>query len=179
MHGERSKLLVIAAVPNSLLVSVEEYLNTSYDPDVEFVDGVLVERNVGDWLHSLVQSNVLFALRRKYPHRKVVPELRSSITGTCYRLPDVCVLHAAPKTKSLLDSAFLVVEVLAECDVMSAVIEKLKEYAGKGVENIWLIDPRLRLLYTYRPPTLVEIESEFISTVDGTVEVSRGEIFAE
>jgi hypothetical protein len=35
-----------------MAVSVEEYLNTSYDPDVEFVDGVLVQRNVGDWLHS-------------------------------------------------------------------------------------------------------------------------------
>ena len=38
------------------LISVEEYLNTSYDPDMEYVDGVLVERNVGDWLHSLVQA---------------------------------------------------------------------------------------------------------------------------
>ena len=26
--------------------------------------------------------------------------------------------------------------------------EKLKEYASKGVQNIWLIDPRLRSLYT-------------------------------
>ena len=39
----------MAALPNSPLLSVEEYLNTTYDPDVEFVDGVLVERNVGDW----------------------------------------------------------------------------------------------------------------------------------
>ena len=88
----------MAALPNSPLVSVEEYQNTSYDPDVEFVDGVLVERHLGDWLHSLIQSNVLFALRRKYPHLKVVAELRSSVTGTRYRLPDVCVLLAAPKT---------------------------------------------------------------------------------
>ncbi len=43
-------------MPNSPLIAVEEYLNSSYDPDVEFVDGVLVQRNVGDWLHSLIQS---------------------------------------------------------------------------------------------------------------------------
>jgi hypothetical protein len=30
------------------VVALEEYLRTSYDPDVEFVDGVLVERNVGE-----------------------------------------------------------------------------------------------------------------------------------
>jgi len=80
----------MAALPNPPLVSVEEYLNAQYRPDMEFVDGVLVERNAGDWLHSLIQSNVLFALRRKYPHLKVVPELRSSITNTRSRLPDVC-----------------------------------------------------------------------------------------
>lgn len=169
----------MAALPNARLVTVEEYLNTHYDPDVEFVDGVLVERNLGDWLHSLIQSNVLFALRRKYPHLKVVPELRSSVTSTRYRLPDVCVLLAAPQTKYLLDSAFLVVEVLSEGDAMSAVIEKLKEYARKGVKNIWLIDPRLRLLYSYSLPVLVEIEGETISTADGSVELSRNEIFAE
>ncbi len=161
------------------LLSVEEYLDTAYDPDVEFVDGVLVERNAGEWLHSLVQSNVLFALRRKYPHLKVVAELRSSVTGTRFRLPDVCVLLAAPKTRYLLDAAFLVVEVLSEGDVMSVVIEKLKEYANKGVQNIWLIDPRLQLLWTYHPPTLVEIEGDAISTADATVELTRAEIFAE
>jgi Uma2 family endonuclease len=159
-------------------VSVEEYLNTCYDPDVEFVDGVLMQRDVGDWSHSLIQSNVLFALRQNYPHLKVVPELRSSVTSTRYRLPDVCVLLAAPKTKYLLDSALLVVEVLSEGDVMSAVIEKLKEFANKGVENIWLIDPRLQLLFTYRSFTLVGIKGETISTVDGSVKLSRSDIFA-
>jgi Uma2 family endonuclease len=51
----------------------------------------------------------------------------------------VCVLLAAPKTSYLLDAAFLVVEVLSEGDVMSVVIEKLKECGGKSVPNIWLI----------------------------------------
>ncbi len=41
------------------LIPVEEYLRTSYSPDVEYVDGALVERNVGDWLHSLVQRNII------------------------------------------------------------------------------------------------------------------------
>jgi Uma2 family endonuclease len=165
--------------PNSPLVSVEEYLNTSYDPDVEFVDGVLVERNVGDWLHSLVQSNILFALRRKYPHLKVVAELRSRVTGTRYRLPDVCVLLVPPKTRYMLDAPFLVVEVLSESDATSAVMEKLNEYANKGVPNIWLIDPRLHLMSVYRQPALVEIAGEIIATADSAVELSHAEIFAE
>src|SRR5581483_405039 len=123
------------AAPNSTLISVEEYLNTAYDPDVEFVDGVLVERNSGDWLHALIQSNILFSLRQKYQHLKVVAELRSRVTSTRYRLPDVCVLLEAPKSRYLLDAAFVVVEVLSESDVWSAVVEKLKEYGDKGVPN--------------------------------------------
>jgi len=169
----------MAALPNSPLVPVEEYLNTVYDPDVEYVDGVLVERNAGDWSHALVQSNILFALRRKYPHLKVVAELRSSVSGTRYRLPDVCALLSAPKTGYLVDAAFLVVEVLSESDVMSAVIEKLREYAGKGVQNVWLVDPRLRLMCVYTSAALVEVKGEVIETTDGSVELSRDEIFAE
>src|SRR5258705_10123267 len=96
------------------LISVDEYLSTSYDPDVEYVDGVLVERNVGDYLHSLVQGNLIFALRRKYPRLKVLPELRSKTAETRYRIPDVCVLLAVPKTRFRVEAAFLVVEILSE-----------------------------------------------------------------
>jgi Uma2 family endonuclease len=161
------------------MATLAEYLRTRYDPDVEFVDGVLVERHIGEWAHSLVHSNVLYALRRNYPHLKVVTGLRSSITGTRYRLPDVSVLLSAPKSRYLLDAAFVVVEVLSESDVMGAVIEKLKEYSGKGVPNIWVIHPRLRLMWTYQPPALVEIEGESLASADGSVELSRDEIFAE
>ncbi len=68
-------------------------------------------------------------------------------------------------------------EVLSESDVMSVVIEKMKEYAGKGVPNIWLVDPRLQMMWTYRPPTLVEVLGEGLSTSDGSVEISRAEVF--
>jgi Uma2 family endonuclease len=169
----------MAASPDSPVVPVEEYLSTSYDPDVEFVDGVLVERNVGDWLHSLVQSNILVSLRKKYPHLKVVAELRSKITDTRYRIPDVTVLLSPPKTKYLLDAAYAAIEVLSEDDVMSRVTLKLKEYDAKGVPNIWLIDPRLQSIWVYRPPALIEIEADTIATRDGSVELSRAEIFAE
>ncbi len=162
------------------LISVEEYLNTPYDPDVEYVDGVLVERNVGDWLHSLVQSNLIFALRRKYPHVYAVPELRSQTRATRYRLPDVCVLLAAPKTKYLLDAAFLAVEILSEDDSMSKMMEKLEEYDRKGVPNIWLIDPRLRKMAVYSSGALNEIRGDRIATSgDPRLELTRDEIFQD
>jgi hypothetical protein len=63
----------------------------------------------------------MFALRRKYPHLKVVARLRSSVSGTRYRLPDVSVLLTAPKTRHLGDAAYLVVEVLSAGDVIATV----------------------------------------------------------
>jgi len=138
-----------------------------------------VERNVGDWPHSLTQSNILVALRWKYPHLKAVAGLRSKTASTRYRVPDVTVLLTAPQSDYLLDPAFVAVEVLSEDDVMSRVIEKFKEYATKGVPNIWLIDPRLQLMWVYRPPALVEIEGDTISTADSSIELSRAEIFAD
>lgn len=127
----------------------------------------------------MVQSNILVGLRRKYPHLKIVVELRSKTTASRYRIPDVTVLLAPPNTRYLLEAAFLVVEVLSDDDSMTRVMGKLQEYAVLGVENIWLIDPRMKLMSVYRPPALVEIEGDVIAVADGSVELTRAEIFAE
>ncbi|HYW42754.1 MAG TPA: Uma2 family endonuclease [Bryobacteraceae bacterium] len=159
------------------LISVEEYLKTSYDPDVEYVDGVLLERNVGDWLHCLIQRNIILALSRRYPDIFAVPELRSQTRTTRYRLPDVSVLLAAPQTKYLLEAAFLAIEILSEDDSMSRMIEKLKEYAATGVPNIWVIDPRLRQVFTFQGNTLQEVPGDVIATGDPRLELTREEVF--
>lgn len=161
------------------LIPVETYLNTSYDPDMEYVDGVLVERNMGDWLHSLVQSNLIFAFRVRYPHIYVVPELRSKTRETRYRLPDVCVLLEAPQARYLLDAAFVAIEILSEDDRMSDTIEKLEEYDEKGVPNIWLVDPRLQRISVYADGALTEVRGDVIATGDPRLEVTRTEIFQQ
>jgi Uma2 family endonuclease len=161
------------------LIPVDEYLNTSYDPDVEYVDGVLVERNVGDYLHSLVQRNLVVAFTVKYPDVLALPELRSKTRETRYRLPDVCVLLHPPKTKYLLEAAFLAIEILSEDDRMSQMIERLEEYAQKGVLNIWVIDPRLRTMSIYSEGALQEIRGDVIATSDPRLELTRQEIFTQ
>lgn len=37
-------------------VSLEEYLNTNYEPDCDYVDGTLEDRNVGKQKHSQTQA---------------------------------------------------------------------------------------------------------------------------
>ena len=168
----------MAALPQPPLVSVEDYLNTAYDPDVEYVDGVLVERHVGDRLHSLVQSNVLYFLRLRYPKLKVFPEWRSKVSDSRYRIPDLAVLLRDPLTRYLLEAPWIAIEILSEDDNMSVVIEKLKEYARQGCPNIWLIDPRLETVFVYRDSALTEVPGD-VATADKSVYLSRAEIFAK
>jgi len=50
------------------LVSVEEYLSTSYpDGDCEYVDGQIVERNLGEIDHGDLQTRILFHLAAHHP----------------------------------------------------------------------------------------------------------------
>jgi hypothetical protein len=44
------------------LISVEEYLRTSYRPDCDYVDGEVVERNVGEKDHSSLQKRIILYL---------------------------------------------------------------------------------------------------------------------
>jgi Uma2 family endonuclease len=159
------------------LVSLDEYLSTSYDPDVEYVDGELVERNVGDWLHSLVQRNIIAIFVRKYPDILAVGELRSRTRTTRYRLPDVCVVLSPPQTKYLLDAAFVAIEILSEDDRMSRMIEKLKEYAANGTPYIWVLDPRLKQMFKFEQNALIEVMGEEIATENPRLVLTRAEIF--
>lgn len=93
------------------------------------------------------------------------------------------MLLAPPKTKSLVDAAFLTIEILSEDDKMTKVIEKLEEYESKGVPNIWLIDPRLRKMSVYSGGDLHEVRGDVIVTAAAAgstpLELTRGEIFHE
>lgn len=158
------------------LVPLAEYLATSYDPDVEYVDGVLVERNVGDLLHSLIQRNGILTLSRKYPQLFALPELRSRTKTTRYRLPDVAVLLRWPETRFLLEPAHIAVEILSEDDRMTEVVEKVGEYEAAGFANVWLVDPRLELLSVYSHGNLTRVEK--LATPDG-IELTHDDIFAQ
>ncbi len=161
------------------LISVDEYLATSYSPDKEYVDGVLVERIVGDWLHSLIQSNLIFAFRNKYPTLKVVGELRSKVTPTRYRLPDVSVLLNAPSGRVHVDPALIAIEILSEDDTFNRLIEKLKEYEAIGTANIWVFEPVGRLMFVFQDNALREITGDSIATTDGRFALTREEIFRD
>ena len=87
----------MAALPNPPVVTADEYLNSSYRPGREFVDGFLVERGKATIAHSFLQMILIEYFR---PHRKALrflplPEARTQIVERArYRLPDLLLCPA-------------------------------------------------------------------------------------
>ena len=79
------------------LVSEDEYLHTPYRPDCDYVDGLVLERNLGTHPHGRLQLLVAAYLLAQERPRQIhaVVECRLKIRPHKYRIPDVMVLPAA------------------------------------------------------------------------------------
>ncbi len=152
------------------LISVEEYLKTSTDPDCEYVAGVVEERTVGELDHSSWQKALVtwFATREGQWGIRVYPELRVQTGPENFRVPDVTLLHrSAPREQIITHPPLAVFEVLSPEDSMTRTLEKLSDYERMGVGAIWVIEPKKRLYWRYQsgqlaPGTVFELwASEF------------------
>ena len=137
-----------------------EYLSTSYSPDCDYVDGVLVERNVGEKDHSRAQGLLVGYLvnRRKEWKIHVFPEQRVQIKPSRFRVPDVCVVAGAEPDEQILTTPPLVcVEILSPDDRWSRMQEKIDDYLSFGVRHVWVIDPRSRKAYEFTAAGMHEV----------------------
>ena len=131
------------------LVSVSEYLATSYRPDRDYVDGELLERNVGEWDHSRLQALLLKHLLQ-YEDTfglLVVAEQRVQVTPSRFRIPDLCVVRGNPGEQILTRPPLLCIEILSPDDRMSSMQERIDDFLAFGVENVWIVDPRRKKAY--------------------------------
>jgi len=130
-------------MPTGTLISVEEYLATSYEPDCDYVDGHLEQRNVGEWDHSKLQLAIgaYFFARRKQWGISAATELRVQVKPSRFRIPDVCVVLGEPNEQILTRPPFLCVEILSPDDPALELRIKIDEYLDFGVSYVWVIDP--------------------------------------
>jgi Uma2 family endonuclease len=161
---------------NTTLVSLQEYLDTAYSPDREYVDGVVVERHVGERPHSTVQSNLNFFLRLRYPQIRVFPEQRIQTGSNRARIPDVCVTLIDPGVDVFAAPPLICIEILSRRDEASDLLEKLDEYARMGVPNIWVIDPRRKKAFTFRG-ALDEVRGQALTSQDPEISIPLDEVF--
>lgn len=137
-------------MPVPVLVSVAEYLSTSYEPDREFVHGELVERNVGDYWHSSLQGWIahIFLSHAKRLGIRPMTEQRVRLSSDVYRIPDVCVVPVPNLMPGVLTSPpLLTVEITSPDDRWTAVVTKAEEYRNFGVGHVWIVDAQDRKVY--------------------------------
>ncbi len=156
------------------LVSVEAYLSTSYSPDREYLDGRIVERNLGERTHARIQRRLIvyFDLRSKELGIEVVPEQRVQVSPTRFRIPDVTVVKTSQVQGEIFTAPpHLCIEILSKDDTMEYMQEKIDDYLRFGVPYIWIINPRLRKGYIATKTGLVEAESGILATSDPEIQV--------
>jgi Uma2 family endonuclease len=168
-------------MPASVLVSVEEYLNTSFHPDCDYVDGRLVERNLGELDHSDLQTEiaVFFRLRGKRWGIHAFVEQRVQVSPTRFRIPDVCVTIGAKPTEQIFRTPpFLAIEILSKKDRKRDILERVADYLAFGVRYVWVIDPRSREGWVHTTAGVERVKDGILRTQDPALEMSLPAIFA-
>lgn len=136
-------------------MTMEEYLHTSFDgADCDYVDGEVIERNMGELPHARLQAELLSMLRSlaRSLGLQVLPEIRIQTTPTRFRVADIAVWRAGDIGRRIPTvPPFLVVEILSAEDRLVRLQPKIQEYLAYGVTWVWVIDPDERRALSYSP----------------------------
>ena len=163
-------------------VSVEEYLNSSYEPDCEYVDGRLEERNVGEFDHGHLQALLatIFTNHREAWGVRAVTDVYTQTKIKNYRIPDLAIVRiGAPKERILKHPPLLAIEILSPEDRMSRVQVRVKEMLDFGIEHIWLIDPETREAWIANKSGFLRTENGELSIPGTPIRVALADLFAE
>ena len=168
------------------LITLEEYLCTYWRPDREFIDGRVEEKEVegdmGDKRHGLLQMQLGFWFISHRPDWKVrvASELRTLVSETRVRLPDVAVI---PEDEHLLESPqsrplLIAIEILSPEDRITRLITRLRDFAAMGVPNIWVLDPVERTAFTFTEGALRPVDGTRIQVPNSPIFLDLPEVFA-
>lgn len=164
------------------LVTVEEYLHTSYRPDCDYVDGRVEERNVGEYDHGYLQLllGVLFTNNRDAWGVRAVTAVRTQVSRTRFRVPDLSVLRAdAPKERIITHPPLIAIEILSPEDRLSRFQDRIDDYLAFGIPHIWVIDPESRKAWIADRTGLHLVQTGELAVPETLIRVLLSELFAE
>jgi Uma2 family endonuclease len=161
-------------------VSVEEYLRTSYDPDCDYVDGEIVERNLGELDHSDLQSEIIayFRAHKQRLQAYAFAEQRVQISPTRYRVPDICVIVGEkPREQIFRQPPFIAIEILSKDDRVEQMQIRINDYLTFGIRYVWVINPRTRIARIYTKDGAHKAKDGMLRTENPAIELPLPEIF--
>jgi Uma2 family endonuclease len=137
----------MAAAAQPTYVPLEVYLRSSFEPDAEYVDGVIEERPMGENEHSAWQHalDVWFGQHEKEWGIRVRPELRVQVANNRFRVPDLALLdRSLPTERFATHPPIAVFEILSPDDSLNRMMTKLADYERMGIRTILVLDPNGR-----------------------------------
>lgn len=162
------------------LISVEEYLGSIWHPDRDYVDGELIERNMGELSHGRIQLLIaVWLFQREARWRiKAVTEVRLQTGSSRFRIPDVMVLSSdAPREEIVKTPPLLCIEILSPEDRMARMMERVNDYFQIGVPACWIIDPFKGVAWVATPGHLAEAVDGILRA--GAIEMPLAQIFED
>ena len=176
-HLQTGRILKAMATP--VLIPVSEYLNTTYRPDRDYGDGELIERNVGETPHATVQGVFLaiFLANRTAWGVRLFTERRVQTSPTHYRVADVCVMRLGKPPGGIISTAPLIcIEILSPDRSLSDMQERVDDYLGTGVENVWIIDPLRRYAWYATSEDFRKVSKPEFTVPDSPISIALADI---
>jgi Uma2 family endonuclease len=163
-------------IPGTTLVPIEEYLSSSYEPDCDYVDGVLEERNLGEYDHGNLQTTISAYL--KYRARswnvRVVVELRIRVSATRVRVPDICVILRDREIEQVPSKPPLVcIEALSPEDRWPRVEKRIQDFLTMGVERVWVFDPKKGEVFEYTKSGRRKVVEDLLEAPPVSIRISE------
>lgn len=149
----------MATAPVVRHVSLDEYLNTSYERDMEYVDGVLTKRGMPTVAHSLLQRLLMlwFAHFDESMQFMALQEVRTQVIPRArYRIPDT-MLCPLPLPKSSICNIvpWAVIEVQSPDDTLGGTRDRFEDYRRIGVQTLVLMDPERLIAYRFEQGSFI------------------------
>jgi Uma2 family endonuclease len=163
-------------------VSVEEYLSTVFEHDCEYVDGVIEERDVGEFEHSFLQGLLATIFNNHRSEWGVIclPEQRVQTKPNHFRVPDLTILRAGSRRERILTGPpLLVIEIQSPEDTLRRAAEKASEYLAFGIQNAWVIDPYARVGYRATAAGLELSRTGELAIQETPIRIVLADLFAE
>jgi Uma2 family endonuclease len=166
-------------MPVAAPVPVSEYLNTSYRPDCDYLDGELLERNVGERDHSRLHGLVSWYLGNREAQWGILVamSLRMQISATRFRVPDITVIAGKPPAGPIVTTPpFLCIEILSPSDRLTEMQQRIDDYLSFGVRYVWLINPTTRHAYVYTSAGIHEVRDGVLTAENPDIRVVLSEL---
>jgi Uma2 family endonuclease len=151
------------------LVPVEEYLRMSFEgPDPEYLDGELVDRNLGDDSHSSTQARLAICFGKHLDRLRTRTEIH-------IRVADLAIFREKPADRIPSSPPHVVVEIVSPGDRYIEIHDKLEEYRHWGIQHIWLMDPTSRTFSVYDDAGLREVS--MLELPEYQVTIQKSDVF--